>query len=276
MDKLHSEPLLPWELLEHELPQYLSFHSCLMLGLTCHRMQANWKSWVQEIPSTIVKQCDNSQLISFTELTSLDISETTKITAHSLMTLTNLTSLRLGSTLHISSDQLASFTALTDLRYFNFNRELEQNPQFNPTKEQVLAYMFNTNLSCEVLLLETGLSSGAITTASQFLAAVDLTEVLMTLPRLTSLNLGYNKTNLNELLIRLTSLTSLNLEDNEFVSDDVLRSLTNLTSLQLGYNLKVTDQGLASLPKLKYIDLGVLPERFSQVDELQSRDIEIH
>lgn len=267
-----SEITLPWELFENVISRHLSFQSCYNLGLTCHRLQIKWKSWIRDLPSFVIQQCDDTRLLLFPNLTNIDISEATKITADSLKTLTNLTSLKLGSTLHILPDRLKAFIVLTDLRNFNLNEELQQNPQFVPTKEQAIAYTFNFNLG--ILL---GLPYESRTTENQFLAELDIITVLITLPQLTSLDLGYNKMNLNELLPKLTRLTSLNLGDNEHVSDDVLCQLTNLTSLQLGYNLKVTSKGLASLTKLKYLDLGILAKLFSQpsVDELKLRGIEV-
>jgi hypothetical protein len=181
--------------------------------------------------------------------------------------------LKLNSRLHVLPEKL---TVFGELRDFNLNRELELNPQFTPTKEQALVHTFKLLTALEILCQEGGLSE-AFTTESAFLSLIELSEVLMTLPQLVSLDLGCNKTNLHDILIRLTKLTSLNLGDNECVSDDTICSLTNLTSLGLGYNLKVTDQGFTSLVKLRHLDLGVLPERFSEsaLETLKLRDIEL-
>jgi hypothetical protein len=168
------------------------------------------------------------------DLTSLDISESTRLTdkgiAH-LESLTNLTSLNLCWTKDISDEGLAHIKPLTNLTFLD------------------LSYCFRI--------------TDEATTSS-----------ISSLTRLTTLKLSWDHKLTDQLLTgiqSLTNLTELNLSDCDKITDDGLvnvKSLTNLNRLNLG-GCSVSATGLVhvmSLTSLSILELSESSLPASEVD----------
>lgn len=66
-----SLPLLPWEVLEHEIAAHLPFSTQLSLGRTCKRLALKWPQWaVHQPPSRtfLAKACCDERLKRFVNL----------------------------------------------------------------------------------------------------------------------------------------------------------------------------------------------------------------
>eukprot|EP00803_Ostreobium_quekettii_P004868 evm.model.scf_3337.1 EVM.evm.TU.scf_3337.1 scf_3337:10233-11780(+) len=201
---------------------------------------------VLELPYSCAAGASVQNLLSFTALTSLDVSNSALSSAgvHSLGKLRSLSTLRLSSVTDATMRSLAVFPSLTDL-------VLTSMPGVSDEGLRTMSLLSALrSLECDLY-------------ATQQVSEVGLVS-LGALLALTNLKLGFGLDNgIGDAGVRsiamLTSLEVLSLRGSQ-ITDDGLRSvamLTSLTYLDLCLCSRITDSGvgcLASLVSLTYLD----------------------
>ena len=194
----------------------------------------------------------NGSLSTLTKLTELNLRNFNNPLNDSLLTLENLNKLDLGSFNQPLNDSLLTLIKLTELNLDSFNQPLNGSllTLIKLTNLRLENYNYPLNYSLSTLINLTKLflsiytpslsNSLSIFTNLECLSINSnelLDDSLLTLTKLTYLNLEHYIQPLNDSLLTLTKLTYLNLELYNHPLDNSLITLTSLTDLRLcSYN----------------------------------------
>jgi Leucine-rich repeat (LRR) protein len=157
-----------------------------------------------------------------------------------ILGLTNLTSLDIGQSTFISDRGIKELTNLTYLvsSFLISDRGIKE-----------LTKLSNLNLESSVNITDEGLMR-----LEKNIHTLDInhnwnisSECLKNLTNITRLNISYNHKISENSMKNLTNLTSLNIEGNEYITDRVMKEFVNLTHLDLTRNRLITNSSLRQL-----------------------------
>lgn len=279
--------IIPLEILEVEIKPKLDFYTLISFLKTCRAFfypefySEEWRRWVEELPSPVVKRCDNKQLSMFRSLTSLNLSDNSNISNDGFANLTSLKTLILPSKVqdgHITHD---AFEKLTSLTYLSSSYTTEYTYLNVEVSNKMISHLTNlTYLDLRSIhtnrISDSGVSNLTSLTYLNPGYAYLTENSLLQLSKLSTLDVFRNRlyidyqhlTNLTDLTLcdlypppaaRVDlppSLIKLDIRRCMAVTDASLISLTCLESLTLGNNRSITDVGLKMLTTLTHLDLG--------------------